>query len=236
MDLDNLDNVLRYALAASCRGRKPNVIEIAASFRFNGEEWALFDRCLKNVKRWQASRNAVYSEIYKQSHLSPAMMIFRAVDLAYREDQIDADFFLMDDNDAITYLAGCNEKTSALIQRAVYWDWYNEIFSDESPYATSVIGNLAKDSGNRGKIADFICEELGFEPEDICVYVGKGKEKRRVTIPFVSADGEKIFFDDSDDEPAYRFKIFVNPELAPAELKCISSLASEIASGDIPIV
>jgi HD superfamily phosphohydrolase len=236
MDLDNLDNVLRYALAASLRGRKPNVIEIAASFRFNSEEWVLYDRCLKSVKRWQASRNAVYSEIGKQSHLSPAMMIFRAIDLAYREGRIDKDFFLMNDGDAITYLAGCNEKTSTLIQRAIYWNWYNEIFSVEVPYATSVIGDLAEDSGNRGTIADIICEELGLGLEDVCVYVGKGKEKRRVTVPFVSADGEKIFFDDSDGGSAYRFKVFANPELTPSKLARISNLADKIASGDIPIV
>jgi HD superfamily phosphohydrolase len=235
MDMDNLD-ILRYALAVSLRGRKPNVIEIAASFRFNGEEWTLLDRCFKSVKRWQVTRNAVYSKVYEQPHLSPAMMIFRAIDLAYSKGQIDIGFFLMNDEEAITYLAGCNDKTSTLVQRAIYWNWYDEIFSVESPYATSVIGDLARDGGNRGEIANLICKELGLEPEDICVYVGKGKEKRRVTIPFVSASGNDIFFDNSDDEPVYRFKVFANPELASVKLNQIRGLASEIASGDIPIV
>ena len=235
MDLDNLDNVLRYALAASCRGRKPNVIEITASFRFNSEEWVLLDRCFNSVKRWQATRHTVYSKIYEQPHLSPAMMIFRAIDLAYCEDQIDIDFFLMDDNDAIMYLAGCNEGTSALVQRAICWKWYDEIFSVESPYADSIIGNLAKDSGNRGAIADIICGDLELKAEDVCVYVGKGREKRRVTISFVSPDGN-MFFDASNDDPTYRLKVFVNPELAPAKLSQIRGLANEIASGNTPII
>ncbi len=233
MDLDNLDNVLRYALAASCRGKKPNVIEIATSFRFNGEEWVLLDRCLNSVRRWQAARNAVYSLLYKQPHLSPAMMIFRAIDLAYREGQIGVDFFLAGDDEALTYLTDCNDRTSTLVQRAICWNWYEEVFALELPYATSVIGDLAGDSGNRGAIADFICDELGLEPEDVCVYVGKGKEKRQVTVPFVSADGEKIFFDESNGDSAYRFKVFANPGLEPAELNQISGLAGEIATGNI---
>lgn len=236
MDLDKLDNVLRYALAVSCRGRKPNVIEIAASFRFNGEEWVLLDRCFGSVKRWQAARNAVYSKIYEQPHLSPATMIFRAIDLAYRKGYIDINFFLMNDDEAITYLASCDERTSTLVQRAIYWNWYEEIFSVESPYANSVIGQLAKDGGNTGEVADSICEELGLELEDVCVYIDKGSEKRRVTVPFVSADGEKMFFDGSNNGSAYRFKVFANPELAPAKLNRVRSLANKIVSGDTPIV
>ena len=164
------------------------------------------------------------------------MMIFRAIDLAYREGQIDVDFFLTSDDEAISYLAGCNDRTSTLVQRAMYWSWYEEVFAVELPYATSVIGNLAEDSGNRGVIADLICEDLGLEPEDVCVYVGKGKERRRVTIPFISADGEKIFFDDSNGDSAYRFRVFANPELEPAKLNQIGGLAGKIATGNIPIV
>jgi HD superfamily phosphohydrolase len=236
MDLDNLDNVLRYALAAALPGRKPNVIEIADSFRFNGEEWVLMDRCLQSVKRWQACRQAVYSKVYGQPHLSPAMMIFRAIDLAYREGRIDTDFFLMSDGEAIEYLAGFAGGPSILAQRLICWEWYQEVFSAESSYSASVIGALARDSENRGKIADLICEELGLEPEDICVYAGVGKEKRRITVPFVSANGNEVFLDDSDDAPVYRFKVFASPEIWPEDLKYITNLAGEIASGEMQVV
>lgn len=236
MDLDNLDNVLRYALSCHFLGRKPNVIEIAASLRFNSEFWTLSDNCLNSVRRWQKCREKVYGELYKQPNLSPSMMIFRAIDLAYRRGLIDVYFFLMNDEDAINYLLESDECSAVLMQRVISWNWYDEVYSIETSFGSSIIGDLAKDSGNRGRIANIICNELKLELEDVCVYVGKGNEKRRVAIPFVSADGDKIYLDETDDRPIYRFKVFVNPDLSAIKIHLVCSLARRIAFGEEVIV
>jgi HD superfamily phosphohydrolase len=238
LDLDNLDNILRYAIAASLPGKKPNVIKVAVSFRFIDGKWYLLEDCLEDVKKWQALRRQVYSSIYSNFNLSPVAMLYRAIYLAYQIGLIDANFFLMNDDEAIDYLSRCGGEISRLLERLISWEWYEEVFSlqFESHYWSPIM-RLANNPMSGLEAADTLCNRAKVEPDDVCVYVGRGRDKKSVTIPFISADPAegkgKFFLAEDNNLPIYRLKVFVNPNLDASKKLEISNLAIEICNGNL---
>jgi hypothetical protein len=238
LDLDNLDNVLRYAIAASLPGKKPNVIKVAVSFRFINEKWYLLEDCLEDVKKWQALRRLVYSSIYSNSNLSPVTMLYRAVYLAFQAGRIGTDFFLLNDDDAVSYLSHCEGGASRILNRLISWEWYEEVFSLQSEsYRRLPIMKLADNPMSGLEIADTLCAQAKVGLEDVCVYVGRGRDKKRVTVPFIPADlaeGKGEFFLAGDNDlPIYRLKVFVNPNLDVSKKLEIGNLAIEICNGNL---
>jgi len=236
LDLDNLDNILRYAIAASLPGKKPNVIKVAVSFRFINGRWYLLEDCLEDVRKWQALRKRVYSSIYSNFNLSPVTMLYRAIYLAYQIGLVNVNFFLMHDDEAVDYLSRCGGEVSRLLERLISWEWYEEVFSLHSEsHHQSPIMRLADNPMSGLEMADTLCAQARVEPDDICVYVGRGRDKKRVTVPFIPADpaegkGE-FFLAEDNDSPIYRLKVFVNPNLDASKKLEISNLAIEIYNG-----
>jgi HD superfamily phosphohydrolase len=238
LDLDNLDNILRYAIAASLPGKKPNVIKVAVSFRFIDGKWYLLEDCLEDVKKWQALRRLVYSSIYSNFNLSPVTMLYRAIYLAYRIGLIDANFFLLNDDEAVDYLSRCGGEVSRLLDRLISWKWYEEVFSLHSEsYHRLPVMKLADNPMGELEIADTLCAQVKIDPEDICVYIGRGRDKKRVTVPFIPADPAEgkghFFLVEDNDSPIYRFKVFVDPNLDVSKKLEISNLAVEICNGNL---
>jgi HD superfamily phosphohydrolase len=238
LDLDNLDNVLRYAIAASLPGRKPNVIKVAVSFRFIDGKWYLLEDCLEDVKKWQSLRRKVYSSIYSNFNLSPVTMLYRAVYLAFQAGRIGTDFFLLNDDDAVSYLSCCEGGVSRLLDRLISWEWYEEVFSLQSEsYRRLPITKLTDNPMSGLEMADALCAQAKVEPDDVCVYVGRGRDKKRVTVPFIPADSAEgrggFFLAEDNDLPIYRLKVFVNPNLNASKKREISNLAIEICNGNL---
>ena len=220
MDIDNLDNVGRYNLSANLGAEKFNAIKIASSFRLNHSGcfdnksgWFILDKdsVWEEAQKWKKARRIVYSSIYGTPHLSVAMMVYRAVEIAFFENEIGFDFFLFNDHEAIAYLlTKCNSRTRRLVEKARRWDWYEEIIAIETANPTLKLKELASNWKSRKYIADKLCERFSRgEPDAFCVYIGKGKDKRKIIVPFVYDTGDKRF-DLCDDSPIYRFKVWMD--------------------------
>lgn len=231
MDIDNLDNVGRYNLAASLDAEKFDAIKIASSFRFdfNRSRWAILDRegCWEETQKWKTARAVVYGSIYSRLHLSVAMMIHRAVEIAFCESELSLDFFRLNDVEAINYLATrCNLRTKRLVDRARRWDWYDEVVSIETTDPSERFKMLASNWRGRKLVADVICRDYGREPDEVCVLVGRGRDKRKISVPFVSDAGVERF-DSGDDSQIYRLKVWV-PKEAPLNMYEVRETVEEM--------
>lgn len=234
MDVDNLDNVGRYWFVRSGGEKLFDAEFIASSFHalltdgFIDSEWMLKSVCLDETKKWQQARGMVYGKIYGEPDLNGAMMIYRAVYLAQELGEITENFFHLSDTQAIEYLLSCNEWSVHLARRTVSHDWYKMIYSVETTEPSSGLLNVAKLDASRVAVANYICEQLKVPKGMVCAYTGRGKDLRKITLPFIHPGGS-VTYDPSDPKPIYRFKVYIDPDyLHKAE--SVKSLAEYMIS------
>ncbi len=209
LDLDNLDNICRYARSANISSASNFFPEIIAnSFRFTNGQWVLEGRCLSEVIEWQKLRKQVYDFIDQPPYIIFCRMLSRAMELAFTEGHLDYDFFFYDDNVALNYL-GCFEHVNVVMERLIRWQAYTEIFFQSLDVKPKIAGNYDSQTEARIGIADNICSELGIEPEDLIVYVGQGREKRNVSIPFIGEDGQQFIDEKLSNSGESKYKVGV---------------------------
>lgn len=213
MDIDNIDNVLRYYALA--KGTVPyDGSMLAQAFRFNGTEWTLLDTARDLAAQWQETRRLVYEFVYGEPHQGLCMMVFRALALACDKGDIGLLFFKMNDVAAIYFLQKkCNMASSRLITEVLARRVYPVVFSEKTSRPSSRYAQALRDPLARHHIADFLAQECGIPREAVCVYAGKGRDKRKITLPFVSPDGTRSF-DAGEHFPIYRLIVYLHPDLA----------------------
>lgn len=212
MDIDNLDNVNRYWFMSNSREVLFDAPRIASSYRFTNDEWTLVEDCFEEAQKWQSARQSVYHIVYGNPHLNAAMMVYRAVDIAFNYGEISEEFFYLDDSSALDFLGSCNRESAFLVEQTLAHQWYQEIISIETTEPNQQFKNLAEQYRNaRGMIAEYIREQMKMPRGTICVYLGKGRDKRKIETPFVKADGSRRF-DEGEHRPLYRIKIYVHPD------------------------
>lgn len=217
MDVDNLDNVGRYWFVRSGGEKLFDAEFLASSFStllkdgIIDSEWLLKGDCIEEAKKWQQARRLVYGKIYGEPDLNGAMMIYRAVYLAQELGEITEEFFHLSDTQAIEYLLSCNEWSAHLARRTVAHNWYKLIYSVETAEPSPGLLNVAKFDTSRSAVANYICEQLKVPNGMVCAYTGKGKDLRKITLPFIHSDGS-VTHDSSDPKPIYRYKVYIDPD------------------------
>lgn len=216
MDVDNLDNVLRYWYKASGREKRFDAESIARAYHFEpkmglDDMWFLMSECQEETKKWQGTRKDVYAKIYGEPDLNAAIMIYRAINLAQELGEINEEFFHLSDTEAIQYLLNCNEWTAHLARRMVKHEWYPMVYSLETTEPSDSLVRCIKLDGFRSAVAHYICEQLRIPNGMIGVYVGEGKDLRNIHIPFIHPNGQ-VTLDDSDSKTIHRFKIYIDPD------------------------
>ncbi len=212
IDIDNLDNTLRVGLSMGLLHEalySPE--ELARAYAIRDERLVLLAGHAAGIEGWEETRRAVYEFVYGEIDLSAGMMLFRALDFARREGEINRDYFLMTDSEAFTYLATkCNARTRTLIERTDRWIFYPRVFNFRDSEASERLVVYVLDSDNRGKLADEISTELGIPLEDVCVYMGKDKGFKKIHLPIVGNG------DDQEHKPrnklAYMVQVYLHPK------------------------
>ncbi len=212
IDIDNLDNVGRYWYMAHPGEILFDAHFIAYSYRFKGNYWEFDRACFDEVRKWQEARRAVYGTIYGYPHLNAAQMAWYAVAIAFFYEQLPAEFFRLDDNDAFDFLSRVNGESAWLVKRVRAREWYEEIASIETTEPTKGFRDLAGGSWD-GRIAvnEYIREQVRIPRRAICTYFGKGRDVRRIDLPFTDEHGS-VSMDDNASRPLYRLKVYVDPE------------------------
>jgi len=188
IDLDNLDNTLRFGLTMGIFKKKYYSPEkIADSFSCDGEK--LFLKSDHGIAGWERCRQVTYRYVYTSY---PENMIFRALDLAYKNDDLNKSFFRLDDYEAINYLkAHANNSTKRLIERTEAWQFYLLSFFQIIENATPSYIRRAKSIETRLKLAKMLTKELDLEPEDICVSISRDKGYKKINIPILNKNNEE---------------------------------------------
>lgn len=193
IDLDNLDNTLRYGLSIGLFRNQPYSPErLARSFAMrNGELVFVIDN-RSDLEGWEQCRKNAYRYIYGPENLCAGMMLFRALDFAFKLGELRRDYFFMTDAQAFEYLEQhCNPRTRMLMERLKYWVFYPRVFN-----FSSVVGrkqsHSVKDLSEikmRSEIADELADTLKIPPEDIAVFTGKDKGFKRIHLQIINRHG-----------------------------------------------
>ncbi|MGD0977125.1 MAG: hypothetical protein ABR875_02425 [Minisyncoccia bacterium] len=211
LDLDNLDT-LRYDYFAKLGGIDYDPVKIAGSFRFKNNRWVLDKKCQSNVAAWKMNRGMVYRKIYSSQHLSVVSMVHRALELAFLKGELNHDFFFLNDEEAVNFLrTKCNPKTAKLMDMATRWQWYDLAYDYQTTNPNQWLIKASTGWRSRRALADAICLDLHLLRENVCVYIDRGRDTRRIKIPF--SDGKNLVFDDEVEIPIYRIKVFMDPSI-----------------------
>lgn len=213
IDIDNLDNTLRYGLSMGLLKDSPySPEEISRAYVMRGGQLMLLSQYACGLAAWEQTRKEVYEFVYGEANLSTGMMLFRALDFASREGEIDKNYFTMTDSEAFHYLLeACNPRTQTLIERAGRWIFYPRVFNYSSSEATSETVKLVMDSSKRGVVADEISEFIKIPPEDICVYMGKNKGFKQIHIPVLSNNKEEKMYEPVNSL-TYMAQVYIHPK------------------------
>ncbi|MBI2029064.1 HD domain-containing protein [Candidatus Gottesmanbacteria bacterium] len=212
IDIDNLDNTLRFGLSIGLLDKIPySPEELARAYKIKGKRLGLLAQYTNGIKVWEEIRRVVYQFVYDGLNLSAGSMLIRALDFAYREGEINRNYFLMTDSEAFTYLnTKCNNRTRTLIERANRWILYPRVFSFKDIRVKKKVISYILEPDNRGRLADQISKDLKIPPEDVCVYMGKDKGFKKIHLP-IFGDGREQKHQPKN-KLAYMIQVYIHPK------------------------
>jgi len=212
MDIDNLDNSLRYGLSLNLFQEKFYLPEnLASAYTLKDNHLAILPDYSQDLSGWRKTRALVYKFVYSSVNLSPSTMIYRALDLATREKELTKDYFFMTDPEAFQYLEEkCNKRTQNLIESTKKWEFYPRIFNFSTGSPSETIRKVFSDRDNRQILADEISQFLHVPLEYISIYLGKSREYKELHLPTIN---EKKFKEPSSNKLVWMAQVYVHPSL-----------------------
>lgn len=194
IDLDNLDNTLRYGLSLGILpgGRDHYSPELlAAALTTHKDRTAIRAGALPELTRWAECREATYAFTYSPANLAPCAMIFRALDLAAARGELGRAFFSLRDDEAYAHLEErCNTGTRALAARARRLEHYRLAYSFTTARATPDLSSYLLRPETRITLADEIARLTGNDPEDVAVHAGRNRAHKRLNLTVVDHEGK----------------------------------------------
>lgn len=211
IDIDNMDNVLRYGLSIGLFNKAPySPTNISKSFSLENGQLMFLPGVEDDLKGWESARKTVYDFVDAPVNMSIAMMMFRGLGFAEIENELGNDFFFMNDTQAFDYLkTGCNLRTQSLFENIESWKFHQPVFEFSTKNPSQDVKALFNNRENRMALADELSHELNIEPQNISVYVGKSKGVRQITVPVSDGEGNLTTLQQSNAQK-WTAKVFVN--------------------------
>lgn len=212
IDLDNLDNTIRYGLSLGLLQNieyDPRVL--ANSYRL-GTTGICLETTLDEILKWERVRQKVYSFVYGHENLSAGSMLHYALFEAYLHEELDHKFFRMTDNDALYFLLNkSNPLTQLLVSRALRFQTYQPIFSYQTTTPSGSLGAASQTFLGRTALADELSEELGIGKGDITTTIAKMRNSRQIHLPIHTPDG--IISHQPENPTSWVVHVFANPDI-----------------------
>lgn len=229
IDLDNLDNSLRWGISMGILRTIPYTPEkLAAAYTVIDNEVGFYEDAEPLIARWEHTRDVVYQFVYSDANLSPAMILLRALYFAAIRKELSPDFFMMTDAEAFSYLATkCNKTTQLLIDRIWRWESYHHVFVVVTDKPSKDIKRLFQDPLFAGSQSDKLAQTLHIPPQDLCIYATRRREFKPVHLPLLSISGTKRFY-----EPTLRQQwmagVFISPSINKNKKDIETALRTQI--------
>lgn len=238
IDLDNLDNSLRFCLSSGILTEPAYSPErLADAFTVCEGELALdpSNGALEHLQKWEDVRKITYGFVYSPHNLSSAMMTYRALSIAFEEGELHPDYFLYTDTQALRYLSEeCNPRTQALMERAARWQYYPRVYERTDTGIPDTKKHFYLDHSNRLKLSDELARVLKVGREDVSVYVGKDKGYKKVHLPIIGHNGREQH--DPTQKLRWMAQVYVRPELgdrAEVIAECMNDALDNIPDREI---
>lgn len=230
IDLDNLDNSLRFGLSGGILEEKIYDPEhLALSFDLRHGEIFILKGYAEEIEKWEECRRKVYQWVYDDRNLSPGMMMFRALEFAYFNGELAEDFFYLTESEAFSYLTEkCSRATRELVEDALRWRFFVRAAEYITRKPTTRVKELCSGMKQRKYLADRVAEELKITKKDVCVYTGKDKGYKKIKIPFIDEGGKTGNFVPKE-ERRWIIKVYIDPEYT-GKIKEAQTVLSEIIS------
>lgn len=222
IDVDNLDNSLRFGLSM---GIVNSIIyspeRLANAYRMLDGQLVLMDADTRDIHGWDWVRKIIYQFVYSELNLAPGTVLMRAMDFARREGELHKDYFHYTDAQAFDYLGTkCNSVTQKLVDYTYRRIFFDQAFSQTYVRPSDKLKAYCMDVDNRGTLADQICEEFGLEPDMVAVQLGRNKAHKAIHLPIVDTEGEVIKHDPYNDL-TYMVQVYTHP--------CVNGMKPAIA-------
>ncbi len=115
IDLDNLDNSLRYGVGLGIINRHVYSPEkIVKKLHFNGDILYFDSSIREEIKQWEKCRITVYNEVYSKNNLYPAAILRKAIQLLREAGKLDSAFFTFTDSKALDFLKSREECSKSM--------------------------------------------------------------------------------------------------------------------------
>lgn len=230
IDLDNLDNTLRYGLSGGVVRAMPySPIILAQAFRIVNGRLVLHSHSQFEIAGWKNLRDEVYKMVYDDGNLSGGMMLQRAIDLTYQEDQIKPTFFSLTDDEALEFLRNqTNPRSKRLVEDALRRNFYERIFFQEFHLEPEgKIKEFFQNWRGRQKLADDLASEVRIDPAQVCTYVGKSRGPKSITLPFWNEEEGFIDQPFQHVKESYMVKVYLDPKVLDKR-EAISEIMSSL--------
>lgn len=195
IDIDNLDNVLRFGMGTGITGRMYEPEKIATSFRIHGDKLFMNKSAADEIKKWHECRREIYNYVYSDQNLAPGTMLRKALDLGFESGNIDKDFLYLDDFEALKKLRTFKEGEK-IMSRLFLWKFPENAFKMATSFPSREIINIANNAAKRLKIEREIEEDTKTRATDFGLLAIKMRTKRIVHLNYLdekkeSKNGEK---------------------------------------------
>ncbi len=214
IDIDNLDNSLRWGLSVGVLSRKfYSPTQIAAYYTKARDHIAFSPGITRQIRGWEMTRKLVYKLVYSPTNLSPAVMLLRALYFAAQANELDDKYFLMTDEEAFIYLSTCcNTITKQIMNDLHEWHFYLPAFnySFENPSLETM--QIAKNIFTNEKQADTLAGTLHLPPELISVHTSRDRTYKNVHLPLVGKFRNLNSYQPSN-KLTWRVDVYVHPSL-----------------------
>ncbi len=213
IDLDNIDNSLRWGSAI---GIIPvnfyDPKQLLHAYMMSDGKLALKGDFIGQIQKWELCRRLVYDVVYSDLNLTPETMLFRAMQFAFENKELDEHFFDLTDSQALYTLEHrCNPQTQNLIHDMRAWRFYKPAGEvSEVDKVSEIVQTLCTSWTERQKIADILSDSLSIPRECVTVYAGKDKGFKKIHLPFIGPTVQ------TEHEPiqklCWRIKIYLHPD------------------------
>jgi HD superfamily phosphohydrolase len=212
IDLDNIDNSLRWGMGAGIfQDKFYEPTELVGAFIIKNGKLGLRADYQSNIQKWELCRRLVYELVYSDENLAPGAMLLRALNFAYEEEDLAEDFFSLTESQAFYLLENrFNLKTRKIASDIRFWRFFKLAFEKLTKKPSKIVKKICKSADKQQELIDEIAKDLKIKRESIAIYAGKDKGFKKIHLPFF---GREKIYEHSPIQPLFwRIKIYIHPK------------------------
>jgi HD superfamily phosphohydrolase len=191
LDLDNISNSQDLLRSLGYRDELLyHPLRLVEAFRFQQNKLLLDSAFLKELLGWAEARRKLYDLLYSEPNQSATSMLYRALEYAFAEGALDEGFFRLSEPDALHFLRHeVGGETQKLIQAEYQWRHYPRLLETSTREEDMRVVSLYDNWELRKEFTDELARSLKIKPVELCLYVGRDRGEKAITLPFI---GERM--------------------------------------------